>query len=211
MASSAEYNEDDYEYSFRNAPPNLQPAFKNYASETLNNCISKLKLSIDNIDIDNALFHIGLLTRYLELKYPITRKIRKELCNLCLILLFEFPTDLMQQITIMKVTSKLIKNENLGTVGLELDWKPFYNLLLSIHYSCNNGSTQMDSKGILNTHSLKLKDLISKCSCYFKQESFSEILNEILPYFNPYDIYYNRSIDLLFIFYHINNYGFQMN
>lgn len=96
-------NNDDstfYEYSFQNSPPNLKPAFKDYADKTLSNIRQKLKIAIDAVDTDNALFHIGLLTRYLELKYPITRRIRAELCELCLILLFEFPTDLLQQTTL---------------------------------------------------------------------------------------------------------------
>lgn len=92
-------NDDNnfYEYSFQNSPPNLKPIFKDYADKTLKNVREKLKIAIDAVDIENALFHIGLLSRYLELKYPITRKIRTELCNLCLVLLFEFPTDLLQQ------------------------------------------------------------------------------------------------------------------
>ncbi len=191
-----------YEYSFRNAPPNLKPAFKGYANSTLTNCRCKLQTCLDNIDIDGALFHIGLLTRYLELKYTITRKIRAQLCRLCLKLLFEFPTDLMQQITIMKLASKLIRNANLSTAGLTLEWKPFYILLKSTHYSCNNGSTQMDQKGVLSSHQShgsKLKGLIRKASNYFT-DSFAQILDELLPYFNPNDIYYNRSVELLQLF-----------
>ena len=109
MAINNDDNESiHYEYSFQNSPPNLKPAFKDYADKTLSNVREKLKIAIDAVDIDNALFHIGLLTRYLELKYPITRKIRAELCDLCLILLFEFPTDLLQQITLSQSTSKYI-------------------------------------------------------------------------------------------------------
>ena len=94
-----------YEYSFQNAPPNLKPAFKDYAHETLTNLRQQLMTAIDDVDIDGALYHIGLLTRYLELKYPITRRMRAELCDLCLTVLFQFPTDLMQQISFRLILS----------------------------------------------------------------------------------------------------------
>ena len=100
MTDTGTNDDTHYEYSFQNAPPNLKPAFKHFADETLKNCRQRLQIAIDNVDIDNALFHIGLLQRYLELKYPVTRRIRAELCNLCLIILFEFPTDLQGQITL---------------------------------------------------------------------------------------------------------------
>ena len=92
--------EDHHEYSFRNAPPNLKPAFKHFAHETLTNSHAQLTSAIERVDIECAIYHIQLLQRYLELKYPITRRLRTELCHQCLKLLFEFPTNLVQNIAL---------------------------------------------------------------------------------------------------------------
>ena len=98
----AEEEEDKrfYTFSFQNAPPNLCSAFKKYADSTLSGCHQRLAASIDNVDIDGAMYHIVVLSKYLELKYPINQRTRVSIARLCFRLLLDFPIDLSQQITL---------------------------------------------------------------------------------------------------------------
>ena len=98
---------------------------------------------------------------------------------------------------IMKLTSKLIKSGNLSTAGLELEWRPFYEFVKSTTYSGRDGATHSPSNQVITQHAKEMKALCVKARHYFTPNSFGEILDELLPFCSPHDIYYNRSVSLL--------------
>ncbi|ETO12516.1 hypothetical protein RFI_24860 [Reticulomyxa filosa] len=194
-----EAKKDEWANMFvKNSPPTLRNAFKDYARESLVNSYRYLEESIEKVDIEAALYYIALLKHHIEMRYPIARKKRVRIAQICMTLLTDFAIDLPNQTQIIELMTDIIKRKNLMSDGLVIAWRPLYDLLKRVHFSAT-GTTPSDATSTVNRHGAKLLGLLSKARQYFERSSLKEILDELLPYLNPFDWYYSSAMDMLSI------------
>lgn len=157
--------------------------------ETKYEIFKNIEKCIEYVDIEKCCYYFLYLNKFITLNYSLTINERHKIAKWCIDILFNLKYELSHsfQIILFKTLRKVIMRKDLSFVKFEIDWKPFYELLLSVHFH-QNGTILQDNSGIISTHASQLHDTIKLIRHYFKRNSLKEILNELLPYLNPFDI-----------------------
>ena len=169
--------------------------YKLYFIESKYEIFRNIDKSLKLIDIEKLSYYLTKLNSLTGLSYELTKNERGKIAKYCIDVLFNLEYKLSHsfQIVLLQVLRKMLLRKDLSLIGFEIDWKPFYELLLSVHFH-QNGCIPQDSSNVLSTHASQLNDTIKIVRHYFKKGSINEILNELLPYLNPFDIKYSTAI-----------------
>ncbi|MCJ1297060.1 hypothetical protein MMC34_008629, partial [Xylographa carneopallida] len=149
-------------------------------------------------DSDRVNYYLRRLLSLLDQRHEISPQQRVQLVHILLALLPD-TVELHVQLRCIQVLTHLLRQPTDPPLpGLTLPWRPFYDLLSSLHF--NSSRTFTYPQSLLKQHSSQLVKLVHHARRYFAADTATQLWQLFSPYLTPFDNASTRSFSLLALF-----------
>ena len=149
-------------------------------------------------DSDRVNYYLRRLLGLLDQRHEISSQQRRQLVHILLALLPD-TVELHVQLRVIQVMTHLLRQHiDPPLPDLALPWRPFYDLLSSLHFNSARSFTYPQS--LLKQHSSQLVKLVHYARRYFPADTSTELWQLFSPYLTPFDNASTRCFSLLALF-----------
>ena len=177
------------------------PIASSYAADfdsILASVLRYLPLAHQLHDSDRVNYYLRRLLALLDQRHDIAPQQRTQLVRILLALLPD-SVELHVQLRVIQVMTHLLRQHtNPPLPDLTLPWRPFYDLLSSLHF--NSARTFTYPQSLLKQHSSQLVKLVHHARRYFPADTVTQLWQLFSPYLSPFDNASTRCFSLLALF-----------